>query len=875
MTDPAATSIDQARVLDLTVGWLVQNCEASVRLVNCVAATPSISEITLRQFLNDPSAVRQLLMGTRSLGKKTADELIALGCSLVAGPMVSRLPLAQHPEPDARVAFRVLVTLLSAIPFPSALLTIETSARLRNCLNTHLSSGLTGSIREPYPENLGAVLAGWPEFSRKLLKQANSGHKTVHELANIITNIVIRKIGARHGSANPFLQLTIGDLAQDRLSSVVIQTLLEISTEAEDLAVGSGHSDISMLLHGAETDADLSPLEHVRTVVSRLPNKERDVVVRRYGLEGRAPETLEQVAVQFHVTRERVRQVEAKALTRLRMGENRRAFLRLLQVEGESIWNVLSQGSDLLLPVDLQDHRHAIAAECILAVEVVHARLIDWAANMGRPALGGFLRGSIEAEEIRKSARQLADWAADAPGPMLFAAADQVIGVSRADLAIAIKLRSDIRSFEGYICPGHFGSQARRTCRLHNLALEFGDSVPFDIATLSGRYASKYPEDDVSKRVILLQLKRAPHLFFKLVDQLWIAFGSGTSLAWQSAIESLPFDKTPFDAEPEFEAGSIGAWLYAALADGGPTRVVDLRAQAVISLSQEISQSSVGAVLQSNPDFVRLAPGVYGLQRHVGEVFNPSASVCPAMLSDAQCRYYATSRMAEDPINIYPAWNYRLEAALCRWASRNASNENYRSMLAISEPSKWGVGPEEEDIWHNLKRVHGKFRLPRPDPPQTLRLPAAAAFVSAGIYLCLTGSIAWTTANRVAHRRIDDQKAASTLALLVSLGLAAEPTEWHGRYLALPLASVIISNILVDLSSTGRLSWDEGTLHSIRREPAIGSVSAFDVRQLEAILAGGDETAESGRMMEGGRPADLESLFDSDEWSAAFLSESE
>jgi hypothetical protein len=231
--------------------------------------------------------------------------------------------------------------------------------------------------------------------------------------------------------------------------------------------------------------------------------------------------------------------------------------------------------------------------------------------------------------------------------------------------------------------------------------------------------------------------------------------------------------------------------------------------------------------------------------------------------------------MAGDPVNLYPAWNYRLEAALCRWASSNASDDNYRSMLAISEPSKWGVEPEEENIWEDRKRVHGRFRLPRLDPPQTLRLPSAAAFVSAAIYLRLTGFIAWTTVNRAAQRRIDDQKAASTLALLVRFGLVAEPTEWHGRYPVLPLASVVIPDILVDLSSTGRLSWDEGTLASIRRGPTIGSVGLFDAHQVEALLAGGDETAQSGRMMEGGRPADLESLFDSDEWGAAFLPESE
>ena len=64
-------------------------------------------------------------------------------------------------------------------------------------------------------------------------------------------------------------------------------------------------------------------------------------------------------------------------------------------------------------------------------------------------------------------------------------------------------------------------------------------------------------------------------------------------------------------ANSEFEAGSIGDWLHEVLAKNGPSRTVDLRKLAETVFSNGISQSSVGAVLQSNPDFVRVAPGVY------------------------------------------------------------------------------------------------------------------------------------------------------------------------------------------------------------------------------------------------------------------------
>jgi len=49
-----------------------------------------------------------------------------------------------------------------------------------------------------------------------------------------------------------------------------------------------------------------------------LKDKERKVIVYRFGLEGEEPKTLEQIGNIFGLTRERVRQIEAAALAKLR-----------------------------------------------------------------------------------------------------------------------------------------------------------------------------------------------------------------------------------------------------------------------------------------------------------------------------------------------------------------------------------------------------------------------------------------------------------------------------------------------------------------------------------------------------------------------------
>jgi RNA polymerase primary sigma factor len=58
--------------------------------------------------------------------------------------------------------------------------------------------------------------------------------------------------------------------------------------------------------------------EALRASLSRLRDRERAVIELRYGFLDGSPRTLEEVGRSFAVTRERARQIEAKALTKLR-----------------------------------------------------------------------------------------------------------------------------------------------------------------------------------------------------------------------------------------------------------------------------------------------------------------------------------------------------------------------------------------------------------------------------------------------------------------------------------------------------------------------------------------------------------------------------
>lgn len=64
--------------------------------------------------------------------------------------------------------------------------------------------------------------------------------------------------------------------------------------------------------------------EHVRDVLSGLTEREQKILKLRFGLEGGKSHTLEEVGQEFSVTRERIRQIEAKALAKLKKHKDAR-----------------------------------------------------------------------------------------------------------------------------------------------------------------------------------------------------------------------------------------------------------------------------------------------------------------------------------------------------------------------------------------------------------------------------------------------------------------------------------------------------------------------------------------------------------------------
>ncbi|TPV85919.1 RNA polymerase subunit sigma [Chlamydia trachomatis] len=142
--------------------------------------------------------------------------------------------------------------------------------------------------KEPTPEELGEELGFTPDRVREIYKIAQ------HPIS---------------------LQAEVGDGGESSFGDFLEDTAVESPAEA------TGYSMLK---------------DKMKEVLKTLTDRERFVLIHRFGLLDGRPKTLEEVGSAFNVTRERIRQIEAKALRKMRhpiRSKQLRAFLDLFEEE--------------------------------------------------------------------------------------------------------------------------------------------------------------------------------------------------------------------------------------------------------------------------------------------------------------------------------------------------------------------------------------------------------------------------------------------------------------------------------------------------------------------------------------------------------------
>ena len=163
-------------------------------------------------------------------------------------------------------------------------------------------------------------------ITRAIADQARTIRIPVHmvETINKITRVqrqLVQELG-REPTAEEISKKMDNALSPDRIREITTLALEPVSLESP-----IGEEDDSHLGDFVEDKESISPTEYTRKSMNRdalfnvmndLTDREERVLRLRYGLDDNRPRTLEEVGKEFGVTRERIRQIEAKAIRKLR-----------------------------------------------------------------------------------------------------------------------------------------------------------------------------------------------------------------------------------------------------------------------------------------------------------------------------------------------------------------------------------------------------------------------------------------------------------------------------------------------------------------------------------------------------------------------------
>lgn len=820
---------------DPMLGALVVDEGASVRLTNCVRRS-ALRELTVSQAFQMGPALDSMCLSVPAMGQKSVRELHELLSRFAAR---SELPLSGEIDQQARSSTgqersdlkQLLMTqvtrLFSAISLHDTIEAIGVSVRLAHCVGI-------SPLRDV---SLGELLVEWGQTSATLLGTKNFGRTSLLELKEACIGLIETHFGMN---------------GLDHQSVATLRSLLFESAAAEGnefnhlcrrlVALPEFH--FSML----RSNDIQSPQALTAILFQELDERACDIVTRRYGLLGTVPETLEQIASSYDLTRERIRQLESKALGKMRLMKTRLPLQESLIGHGTAIWAAIAEDRDFLGLSDISNGLSICPhVRLLMDIQAIStSELLDQVATRWR---GGWCRSDIDIGELDQARAELGLLlkGKELPRPLPPLHASGPFEIHR----IAAVLGLGLRVHSGYVlCQENPARPQIRIIELHRL---IGNRTnPSDAAELARQLGSARGGGTVSGRYVTAMMERYPHLFLEADDGQWFGIGGHDVVATDA--ELTPATAIEVNEESNDDGFTMTNLLRAILKEVGPTKLSRLVEIATERLPPERSPASIGPTLIMNAEsFVRVLPGVYGLRDGVPSATDLLQQNPTYLLNDEQVRLYALGRRAGEPWGAFPLWSPAAEVAMCSWAPDHADPSVLQSLLSVATFDAWPVDASTRDAWKDFATKHPANFLLHFEPRSQVgyALPGIDRLLAACLEARASGQFNWMIGNRILKRPVYSHMSAGLLALMCSLGALSIEMGGHWQLPHSPGSKLEdrIALLAGELHDHGSLDWNSplGTRLLSEAGETIGRWSGWlDMRLLATMLASSSTASGDG-----------------------------
>lgn len=531
-------------------------------------------------------------------------------------------------------------------------------------------------------------------------------------------------------------------------------------------------------------------------LIAPLNQRQREVLERRFGFYASKIETLETIGEIFNVTRERVRQIEAKALRSLSGEWSKPQWVRYVEEHDEEVLECLFGVKKFLrgAPKIVGKWRLALAVTHGTVERYLESRCEEWEGLFVRP--GTNYSGAAEAAEYLQSAANRI--------PFSLKSASAETGHSVADYTAAILGSGNFALHRGYLVRIPKTARKKRVANILRLFDQHLIPSPCELWDMKIAYWLDNEGDHCSGRDLLLSLADHPAHFENLHELGWVRISNGEiHIAERRKDAPLPEDfpdlMRELVSEPVRNSDGLANRIYKMFDQYGPMRL-NTAASQFSELYPHYSKASIYPMLVNFAVFLRLAPGVIGIQKHLQQ----QESITQArriLLDGRQIDLYVLSLQTGNPKISYPLWDSEMERMWCEWAFESGDSLRLGHLLALVDPERWNLSKKEADWWGTKKTTDSI--PPSPIGPAEIedRSIELDMLKKALCAASICGDTNWMHVNQALGWRIETRRVATVLALLLQLGALHPVGGWTERH-RLTISGIELLKTMLSSSGT-------------------------------------------------------------------------